>query len=170
MIVAISGTLALAVALSIWRLRRGRLSKPFSSSASGADEPAIAQAPIESPTISEIPDFDVEAAPPTLANYLQNAQTTAPLSTERKRVVNLYARACRLAEQSTGVRMEPYTTLNEFLQMAYPKLNGARVSFSMLTSLAEKSLYSYLDSEAAEVTMAESYLRTFEEAMKHGSA
>jgi len=66
--------------------------------------------------------------------------------------------------------MEPNTTINEFLQIASARLNGAKDPFSCLTALAERSLYSQFDPVLEDVSLAETYSRTIEEAFKYGSA
>ena len=91
-------------------------------------------------------------------------------ASDRQRVIQSYIRAWRAIEQTVGIRMEPYTTINEFLAIVSPKMNGSRAPFSELTALAEQSLYSRLDPSPEEAAEAEACSRTIQEAISHGNA
>jgi hypothetical protein len=169
-VTAISGASLLIVAFSILWIRRNRLSRKSSSPVEqGAEGTVISQAPLEPPMPSEIPAFDGGDLALPVAKSIQNIQIGL-LSSERQKVIQSYARAWRLVERTTGVLMEPNTTINEFLQIASARLNGAKDPFSCLTALAERSLYSQFDPVLEDVSLAETYSRTIEEAFKYGSA
>jgi hypothetical protein len=168
-IAAISGALLLIVAFSVLWIRRNRMSRKSSPIEQGPEGTVMAQTPSEPPMPSEIAPFDGgELALPPVKS-IQNIQIES-LTSQRQKVIQSYAHAWRLVERTTGVLMEPYTTINEFLQIASPRLNGAKDPFSDLTALAERSLYSQFDPIPEEVSLAEAYSRSIEEAFKHGSA
>jgi hypothetical protein len=73
------------------------------------------------------------------------------------KVLEAYVKALRIIEPVTGSALRANMTLREFLYEAEPKLGSAVSSFSELTVLAEKTLYSPHIPEARDVAKAEEY-------------
>jgi len=73
------------------------------------------------------------------------------------KVLEAYVKALRIIESVTGSALRANMTLREFLYEAEPKLGSAVSSFSELTVLAEKTLYSPHIPEARDVAKAEEY-------------
>ena len=73
------------------------------------------------------------------------------------KVLEAYVKALRIIEPVTGSVLSANMTLREFLYAAEPKLGNAVCSFTELTVLAEKTLYSPHVPEARDVAKAEEY-------------
>jgi len=169
-ITAISGASIFLVAFYFLWIRRDRMSRKSNSSIEqGAEGPVITQATSEPQMPSEISSFDGKELTLPVAKSIQNIQIGS-LTSERQKVIQSYARAWHLVERTTGVFMKPNTTINEFLQIASARLNSAKDLFSGLTALAERSLYSQFDPAPEDVSLAEAYSRSIEEAFRFGSA
>ena len=73
------------------------------------------------------------------------------------KVLEAYVKALRSVESVTGSVLSANMTLREFLYEAEPKLGNAVSSFTELTVLAERTLYSPHVPEAQDVAKAEEY-------------
>ena len=95
---------------------------------------------------------------------------TIKLEGMRARILMAYLKAVEKIGAATGIFMELHMTLREFLCEAKPKLRGATDSFSELTFLAERVLYSPYMPEEDEGSKAERLVERVMEALKGGSA
>jgi hypothetical protein len=73
----------------------------------------------------------------------------------RGRVLKAYVNALNSVQLVTNESLMPNMTLREYLQITEPKLGAAGVSFSDLTLLGEKSLYSPTDPQESEAEKSE---------------
>jgi flagellin-specific chaperone FliS len=83
-------------------------------------------------------------------------------------VLRAYAAAVQAIERRGLGKLEPYMTMREFLSAAAPALHSAEDSFSRLTSLAERALYSSHEVEDLEVTAAQQIAASISEVMQRG--
>jgi len=86
------------------------------------------------------------------------------------RVLDAYAKAVKTIEWMTEISMKPHITLREFLWETQPKLDGAVDSFTDLTMLAERTLYSSYVPEMKEAVKAEGLTVRVERVLKGGAA
>ena len=107
---------------------------------------------------SNIPD-DNSALP----NNTGTTGTTVSIKAEFKlegikgKVLQAYVKALRIIESVTGSALHTNMTLREFLYETEPKLGNALNSFTELTVLAEKTLYSPHIPETRDLAKAEEY-------------
>ena len=91
------------------------------------------------------------------------------LQPERHRVIESYLRAAGFIETKTGISMEIDMTINEFMRMTAPRLNGAARSFADLTLLAEQSLYSQQEITPQDTAAAEDCTKSLFEQLRDGN-
>ena len=114
--------------------------------------------PKKSKIKSSIPD-DNSALPDNTGT----AGTTVSIKAEFKlegikgKVLESYVKALRIIESVTASALNANMTLREFLYETEPKLGNALNSFTELTVLTEKTLYSPHIPEARDVSRAEEY-------------
>jgi len=110
------------------------------------------------------PPLEKSAAPSFLLKH------EAKLRGVKGRVLEAYAKALKTVEAVTEISIKPHQTLREFLLETRPKVDDAFDSFSDLTILAERALYSPYEPDADEAVKAENLVLNIERVLKGGTA
>jgi len=109
-----------------------------------------------------------EVRQPAIA--IQPPALSYELTGTRGRILSAYFDALQVIEKATGISMEPYTTLREFLEITTSQLPATVSNFTQLTLMAEIALYSSYDLPPTEADKTEQISATIKKELDSGAA